>query len=600
MKKKRMVWFAAPAASAASRAFAASAALAASALLLLWAPGCGDKKASDQDGGADAGLDAGWDATADGSADGGDGGVADRFVTYVARHYDFTLDLATRAATAVVRFEVQSPGDCVRIGFRPPVADNVLLDGTAALDVNVVQDRLEACDGTGVGWDASDLVELSVDCTVPEETWDFSQVGFSIRLDDLWNPFTYLLSWVGGCDRHGPCDARAGTFATYTFRVTHEQGTQVLCPGEVTAGTTQTTCSFTWAGGPTYSTFALMASPSWQTADLGSFSGVAATLYDIPGSAVGQAFPTQAASGFVAWMISTFGSWPYGNKLRFVIAPTYWSGFEHPGNIVLNEELSASGAVHVVIHELAHMWAGNLTTLADTYDFVWKEAMCEYLSFVYEDEQIDPAEAADTAYSWKVWSQGAGYFPVPDERPPLLDYYGEVYGPGPMIFFRQLEVMYGRPAMIAALQSVLGVERTLSVEQLRDALQTATGVSLTTYFDGWVFGTNSPAWPRADVSVTDVGGGNVQVGVTLSTADSVPRGCRFNVQLAGGAGQSYDVDFDFGVNMTPVSPQTVNPGFAVTGYVLDPYHECLVYDANRSPRAYLPRPLEPWRVPGMF
>ena len=39
-------------------------------------------------------------------------------------------------------------------------------------------------------------------------------------------------------------------------------------------------------------------------------------------------------------MQSQFGPWPYGSELRVLTAPTYWDGFEHPGNIVLADGLA--------------------------------------------------------------------------------------------------------------------------------------------------------------------------------------------------------------------------------------------------------------------
>src|SRR5690606_8409070 len=145
--------------------------------------------------------------------------------------------------------------------------------------------------------------------------------------------------------------------------------------------------------------------------------------------------------------------YPYGDELRVVTGPTYWSGFEHPGNIVLDDGLDrpmssrySRPVAHVLNHEIAHQWAGDQTTLADTYDFVWKEAMAEYLSYVYEDEAGIPNEALVTARAWKAFANGAAYYPVPEDatRPTLLQYYGEVYGPGPMILFRQLESLASR------------------------------------------------------------------------------------------------------------------------------------------------------------
>jgi aminopeptidase N len=502
--------------------------------------------------------------------------------------YEFTMELPSLYTTARAKLAVTTGGDCATLDYAVPGADDVFMAGVGA-EYDVTDGKLTAC---GDGWEAGETVDLDVFFTHPQETWGGSQVGLTTNYQDSeGGSLTYLLSWVGECDRHGPCDARPDRFATYKFDVTHDPATQVLCAGTVTPGQGRTTCEFGFEGGPTYSTFAFLASPSWTMSSLGDFGGVAATLYDFPSSGVAGKFDTGAARGFLAWMGSTFGPYPYGNELRFVVAPTYWAGFEHPGNIALDQSLGAADVDslrHTVLHEMGHQWAGDQTTLRELHDFVWKEAMVEYLSFVYEDESVSPAVAHGTSSYWKSAALDSLYYLVPDERPPLLDYYGDVYAPGPMVLFRQIEAMYGREQVIAGLQ----------VSDVQAALEAATGADLAAYYDAWVYGAAAPQWPRATVTRTDLGGGMVQVAVTLATVDGVARGCKFDVSLRGALPTDVlDVPFDFGPNGAAVAPQTVTPPFAVTGHVLDPKNECLVYDATSSkPYPRSPRRVDRWRI----
>ncbi|MCP4446571.1 MAG: hypothetical protein GY811_14675 [Myxococcales bacterium] len=46
-------------------------------------------------------------------------------------------------------------------------------------------------------------------------------------------------------------------------------------------------------------------------------------------------------------------------------------------------------SAHTTSNEIAHHWAGEQTTLLETHDFVWKEAMAEYLVFVHKTENIE-------------------------------------------------------------------------------------------------------------------------------------------------------------------------------------------------------------------
>jgi aminopeptidase N len=397
-----------------------------------------------------------------------------------------------------------------------------------------------------------------------------------------------MVSWVGGCDRFAPCDNAPDRFATYRFTVAHPAGTRVLCPGVNDAGATQTVCVFDHAGGPTYSTFGLAAGPSWTPIDLGDWGGIRATLYDSPSTGVAGRFDADRHAAFLAWMIDRFGPYPYGDEIRFITGPTYWSGFEHPGNIVLYDRLgvgiSAYGDAvgHVTDHEIAHMWAGDQTTLSGTYDFVWKEAMAEYLSFVFEDEQVSPAQGETTARAWKGFANNAAWWPVPAEQPPLLDYYGDVYGSGPLVLFRQLEGLFSRDQVMAALADLLGAPRAIGVADVQAALELHTGVELGGYFDAWVYGSGEPTWPTFTVAVVDAGSGAVDVTVA-PTPGSELFGCAFTIELTGDGGLSHEI----WINVGGAAPRvvTATPGFTVTGHVFDPHAHCLAFEASATARS---------------
>jgi aminopeptidase N len=491
----------------------------------------------------------------------------------VVLDYEFDLDLETREAAARLTLEVTEPGDCVGLPFRARDPAEASFDGESIASGELAGGVLTVC---GRGWEEGEETVFSVRMTFPEETWGPSQVGYSVTEDLEGAPFHYLVSWVGGCDRFGPCDSRPERFARYRFHVTHPAGTRVLCPGEIDPGEVSTTCRFDMPGGPTYSTFGLMASPSFTEVSLGDWGGVEVTLYDMPSVALAERLNVDDHAAFLAWMVERFGPYPYGAELRFAVGPTYWNGFEHPGNIALADTLGTApsaysdGLAHTVRHELAHLWAGDQTTLASTYDFVWKEAMAEYLTFVFEDEVLDASVALATARAWRTFSRFAEYHPVPMERPPLLDYYGDVYGPGPMVLFRQVEALFGRAPVMAALADLLGAERAIAVADVQAALEAATGADLAGYFDAWVYGEGAPAWPAFEVAIAQEDAGPATVTVRQAQPEGRLFGCAFEVRLTGGPDERLDLWFDLGADGAPEASQVVEPGFEVTGFVFDP------------------------------
>jgi aminopeptidase N len=521
-------------------------------------------------------------------------------MTVTVDHYEYRFDVTTRDGHAILDLTVTGAGNCVTLPFRATLGGGTAVLGTAAAEITVDEDAglLTAC---GAGWEAGTELQLELRVAVAQATWGGSQVGYSITNDANSVPFYYLVSWVGGCDQFAPCDHAADRFATYRFVVTHPEGVVALCPGTLgTMGPTMTTCEFDLPGGPTYSTFGIAASAGW-TQYTSTWNGLDVAFYDRTGSRVLSDLDETWQVEFLAWMEGRFGAYPYGTDLRVITAPTYWAGFEHPGNIVLSDSIGGGfGNVYRVnntmAHELAHQWAGDETTLADTYDFVWKESMAEYLPFVFEEEtaRTTPNRAA---LSWKGNADGSAYHLVPEERPPLLDYYGHVYAPGPMILFRQLEVLYSREAVLEAIAAVLGEERALSVDEVQVALEDATGADLDEYFDVWVRGTGAPVWPEFTIATSDAGPGAVDVTVT-QTAPAEPRPCGFAVRLTGANPEDVlDVRFTRG-GLAGEMTETVaaNVPFAITGTELDPLAECLAYPAAAATRAPRRAPgWTPWR-----
>lgn len=514
-----------------------------------------------------------------GCGSGDDGPIATGPITAHATHYDYALDLDARAAHSKVTLVADVAGDCIDLPFRAATFANAKFGDEAITATQPAQNTLEFCSTRGVA--AGDDFTIEADVTIALATLSVSDVGFSVQKDASGNTFTYLVSWVNGCDQFGPCDTDPANFATYTFDITHADNEIVRCSGDVAdVSPTETTCDFEHAGGPSYSTFGIAANTGWTVRDKGTWSGIHVTLYDRDATTIDAAIDPAFHSGFLDFMQQTFGPYPFGTELRLLTAPTYWNGFEHPGNIVLADTLAKQthtythNVQHVLDHEMTHMWAGDQTTIAATYDFVWKESMAEYLSFVYED-MTDPAAALATSGIWKADGQAARYWPVPTDQPALFAYYGDTYGPGPMVLFRQLEALTSRAAVIGALKKVLGQERALSVDELLMELSASTGLDLTDYAKGWIRGAGAPAWPKVAASYT---AGNLHLDIT----DGEHRGCKFHVALSDGGANTIEVEVNTFANNAPSFDLTVTPApsFTVSRIDLDPDHECLVFPAS--------------------
>ncbi|XXY51379.1 M1 family aminopeptidase [Sorangium sp. So ce269] len=549
-------------------------------------------------GGGAGGGGGGGGAGGDGGGAGGDGGAGGSAPAIPfpgeVRRYHYTFDLATARATSRLAVDVLPPGgNCFDVACRAQAVDEPQWDGAPAASATLADGALRLC-GAEAAPGAS--IELGASTVVAEAT-DFGlDIGFSRRPDRAGGEFTYLLSWVGGCDRFGPCDNDPSRLAQLRFEVTHPEGTVVLCPGTLTAGASVTRCDISGTLAPTYSGFALAADPLWQRRPFTSAGGVDLVFYEVPGGELASSLDAASVGEFLAWITDLLGPFPYGNELRVAGAPTQWLGFEHPANILLHEELPHLGTsyadttMHVLMHEIAHQWAGNRTTLASAADFVWKEATAEYLAYVFEDEHRPPGEAAATRTYWDLVSPFATHHPRPteDPTPPVHTFYGDVYGAGPMVLYLQLESLLGRTAVLEGIKGFLSTPGARSVTELKAALEQASSNDLGAYFDAWVFGQGAPEWPGFTVQVEQQDD-RATVTVTQESAGGVLHGCAVEVEIAGESGAARVV-VDFGVAPSSPSASAQIPFTEpVTRVTLDPDHRLIDRDLSAA-RSAAPRP----------
>ena len=241
-------------------------------------------------------------------------------ITATVTDYDLAIDLDSRATHAKVTATVTEGGDCWQLPFRGGTPTTVTMNGKTA-EASLDGTTITAC---GAGFEAGKPLVLEIDHTLQLTTLGTTDVGFTNKTDGDHNNYEYLLSWVGECDRFAPCDNRPDQFAHYHYDVTHAATTTARCPGVVTdVSATETTCDFDFDGGPTYSTFGVIASPAWTPTDLGTWAGVHVTLYDRASTGVAAAIDPAYHTGYLTWMQPQLGPIPIGTELRQMPAPTY-------------------------------------------------------------------------------------------------------------------------------------------------------------------------------------------------------------------------------------------------------------------------------------
>src|SRR3954469_17976399 len=111
-------------------------------------------------------------------------------------HYDYTFDIDSRAAHAVITLAVDQGGDCFDLPFHAANPDHPKINGETA-SIAIDGDNLAIC---GAGYKTGSSIDFELDLQIPLTTLADSQVGYSITKDSDGNSFYYLVSWVNGCD----------------------------------------------------------------------------------------------------------------------------------------------------------------------------------------------------------------------------------------------------------------------------------------------------------------------------------------------------------------------------------------------------------------
>ncbi|MBP6390518.1 MAG: M1 family metallopeptidase [Flavobacteriales bacterium] len=209
-----------------------------------------------------------------------------------------------------------------------------------------------------------------------------------------------------------------------------------------------------------------------------------------------------------------FGAYSW-NRIGYCLASR--GAMEHPTNITYPDFI-ADGSLQyeaTMAHELAHQWFGDLVTCDRAEEMYLNEGFAEYLSYLFLEAVYGPDRYRSTVRANHYdmlrrchWEDGGQYFALSDV-PQEWTYGQHSYNKGADVL-HSLRGYLGEALFCQGLTSFLDAHpfRSVSSEQLRDHLSTATGTDLTDFFDAWIF---QPGWSAFEVDSFDVGPSDVTV-----------------------------------------------------------------------------------------
>jgi aminopeptidase N len=220
-----------------------------------------------------------------------------------------------------------------------------------------------------------------------------------------------------------------------------------------------------------------------------------------------------AAAPALAFFSETVAPYPY-EKLALIIGATRFGGMENSSAIVFSntlfdprgdQKMSAhfgipEGIESVVAHEIAHQWFGDSVTESTWADLWLSEGFATYFAGLF----IEKYEGQDAFHEY-MRSAAGRYFayekqrnaPIHDtETLDLMKLLNENnYEKGAWVL-HMLRRRLGDEAFFRGLRAYYDAHReaNATTEDLRMALEKASGTSLKDFFSRWVYGSGHPSY----------------------------------------------------------------------------------------------------------
>ncbi len=363
---------------------------------------------------------------------------------------------------------------------------------------------------------ASMMEKLNISVTysgVPED-------GLILTKDRDGNPSAVGDNWADRVHHWIPCLDHPSAKASVRFTVTAPADNAAVANGVLVSSTDNRDATKTWIYSerrPVSPYNMVVAVGRFATATLKTNSPVPISYY------VPLSDRRYAAQGFspAAPALATFSSliapYPYG-KLALVVGATKFGGMENANTIVFTPQLfkdfttakprSARYKIpraveEVVAHEIAHQWFGDSVTEATWADLWLSEGFATYFAGVFVEK--NEGRAAFRAYMRENAKEYLDYEKT--RKAPIYDTETEKlfdlltpnnYEKGAWVL-HSLRGLLGDRAFFEGLREFYNAHQDsiATTEDLRGALEKASGKVLKNFFDRWIYRAGHPIYQIA-------------------------------------------------------------------------------------------------------
>jgi aminopeptidase N len=411
---------------------------------------------------------------------------------------DVTADGETFRSRTVVRFGA-GPGSGTFLEFEPVSVASMTLNGVDLDESALTGDRLLLTDLAAVN-------ELVVDA---EMRYSNTGEGLHKYVDPAdGSVYLYQHMFINNAGRILPSFDQPDLKASFQVSVTAPTGWLVAANGPLTASK-----DGRWEFAPTkpISTYlaSLIAGPYHSVTD--EHDGIPLALY-ARGALAGH-LDAEAGELFTITKqcLDRYHEifeirYPFGHYQQAFAPEFNFGAMEYPGLVVFRDELIYRSAVtesererraNVIAHEMAHMWFGNLVTMAWWDDLWLNESFAEYMGTRIASEATRFPETWTTfAMQRKGWGLRADQHPsthpvapdeVADTDRALLNFDGISYAKGAAVL-KQLVAWIGDEGFRAGLNAHFAAHAygNATLADLLGVLSASSGRDLSAWADVWL------------------------------------------------------------------------------------------------------------------
>ena len=304
--------------------------------------------------------------------------------------------------------------------------------------------------------------------------------------------------------------------ATVTFNITAPANNEVVANGRLNNVTTTSGANRTWTfaeGVPIPPYCMIIAVGQFKTFQIAERSLTPLSYY-VPQSDAPHALKGFApANPSVSFFSETIAPYPY-EKLALIVGATQFGGMENSGAIVFSRTLFDSrpqarlsktygipiGIASLIAHEIAHQWFGDSVTESTWADLWLSEGFATYFAGLflqkYESEEAFQRYMSDAAAAVFAFEKQKRMPIVDRDTEDLMELLNaNNYQKGAWVL-HMLRSSMGDEVFFRAIRSYYQahVSKTANSEDLRAALEKASGRNLQTFFARWIYDSGHPQY----------------------------------------------------------------------------------------------------------